>query len=419
MKHSVIGPSKAHRWVNCPGSVQASIGTPDTYSHAASEGTAAHQLGELTIRKGLWSPRLWDYPTPLEGKENMLHSVDEDMLAAVEVYTKYVFDNTQEDETPLVETRFGLQHIHEDLFGTNDCMFIRPMRELHVIDYKHGQGVYVSIVTGEYDEVIKGNESTIFHPDISEVNPQLLIYALGGMSSIVDPVVDIRLTIVQPRCEAECPIRSVVLSADVVRAWGEELKSKALRCFDKNPEFKMGWWCKFCPVITCPLKVEEAFAVANCKDKPFPLPSELTAKELARINTFAQQFKTWADEVKVFMKHQLETGKMTSKELGFKLVNGRKSKVWKENYEKLILADGLLEKSDLFNEPKAKSPAQVDKLLKEEYGFSTQEREDFLKPAYDEQQGSPSLVSVNDKRPELETSAAIAFKQFDNNKENN
>lgn len=417
--HSIIGPSKSHRWINCPGSIAASEGCPDSCSDAASLGTAAHSLGEMTIERGLRSPRFWDYPDKIEGKTGKLHEVDEEMLDAVEVYTSYIFDSGGENCEVTVEKRFHLPHVHPELFGTNDCMVFDLMECLHVTDYKHGSGMYVEIVHGDYDLVVSGLESVVFYPKIEDVNPQLLIYALGGLESTADPFHRVKLTVVQPRCDAEFVIRSVILNAQDIREWGEGfLKTAAAKCFDENPEYKIGAWCKFCPAIACPAKLEKAFGLVKAnplKDKviTFPLPQELTPEELLAINTFADNFKTWADEVKGFIRQQLETGRMTSKELGLKLVEGRKSKKWNENYKTVLTSDGILTKEELYNEPTPKSPAQMDKLLKEEHGFSAKEREAMLKPCYSEQPGGSRLVSVTDKAAELKPKAEIAFQQFD------
>ena len=424
MKHSSIGPSKSHRWINCPASVKAAEGCPDSCSDAASLGTAAHTLGELTIAKGFRSPDLWDYPERIEGKADQTFPVNREMVEAVETYTNYVFENTKEGDDVLVETRFSLEHIHPELFGTNDCMIVRPMDSLHVIDYKNGSGQFVEIVDGDYEIVENGLEGVVNNPKIEDVNTQLLIYALGGLNSIIDPVRVVKLTIVQPRCEAEFKIRTVTLLARDIRAWAEDvLKPAADNCFAENPKYNIGSWCRFCPAkSTCPEQLGKAFDMVKInpvepRQITFPLPKDLTPQQLLAINEFADAFKSWSDDVKQFIRHNLETGKMTSKELGLKLVEGRKSKVWKENYQQLILSNGILEKEELYNEPKPKSPAQLDALLKDEHGFSKQERDDLLKPAYTQQPGSPRLVPLAAKGEELKPSAQVAFEQFDNEKE--
>lgn len=45
--HALFGPSSAHRWLECPGSVLLEQGMPDTASESAAEGTLAHELAEM------------------------------------------------------------------------------------------------------------------------------------------------------------------------------------------------------------------------------------------------------------------------------------------------------------------------------------------------------------------------------------
>ena len=51
MKHAILSPSASHRWLVCPGSVEANIGKPWTQSVFALEGTSAHALLEVCLRR--------------------------------------------------------------------------------------------------------------------------------------------------------------------------------------------------------------------------------------------------------------------------------------------------------------------------------------------------------------------------------
>ena len=48
--HSVFGPSGSVKWLNCPGSINAEKGIPDTTSEFAQEGTDAHELSEICLK---------------------------------------------------------------------------------------------------------------------------------------------------------------------------------------------------------------------------------------------------------------------------------------------------------------------------------------------------------------------------------
>ena len=53
-KHARCSASAAHRWINCPGSIALSDQCPDPGSSSyADEGTIAHSLAELKLRRSL------------------------------------------------------------------------------------------------------------------------------------------------------------------------------------------------------------------------------------------------------------------------------------------------------------------------------------------------------------------------------
>ena len=49
--HALLSASSAERWINCPPSARLTENMPDTESPHAAEGTLAHSLAELKVRK--------------------------------------------------------------------------------------------------------------------------------------------------------------------------------------------------------------------------------------------------------------------------------------------------------------------------------------------------------------------------------
>ena len=47
--HSLLSPSSAHRWLNCPPSARMCEQFPEETSIYAEEGTTAHALGEIKL----------------------------------------------------------------------------------------------------------------------------------------------------------------------------------------------------------------------------------------------------------------------------------------------------------------------------------------------------------------------------------
>ena len=51
MAHAVLSPSGAHRWMACPPSARLEQMFPDTTSEVAEEGTLAHHLAEISLKR--------------------------------------------------------------------------------------------------------------------------------------------------------------------------------------------------------------------------------------------------------------------------------------------------------------------------------------------------------------------------------
>jgi len=213
-KHSPIGASSMSRWAACPGSVALSKDQPNKAGVAALEGTAAHELIGLALERAFSR----NIPT---------RTVLENTLKAVLVYADYCEKLKGEANPYHIEHSFDMHTIHEGLYGTADFVAFDPIKRiLHVVDYKHGEGLPVEV----------------------EDNMQLQYYALGALSTLGYICQAVSMTIVQPRCYHPAgPIRSWVVpslhfidfEADLVKAAKETKK--------KNAKLQAGSHCIFCP----------------------------------------------------------------------------------------------------------------------------------------------------------------------------
>jgi len=143
-----------------------------------------------------------------------------------------------------------MSQLHPGLFGTCDCIaYSSKMRQLIVVDYKHGSGHYVEV----------------------EENDQLRYYGLGALLTVGDLKVDtVRLVIVQPRCprkdgvihEWECFFTDMI-------DFAMELSNKAKATEDPKAPLKEGSWCWFCPAVGfCPEQHKKRLAKAQEQFSP-------------------------------------------------------------------------------------------------------------------------------------------------------
>lgn len=161
--HAVLSASSAHRWLNCPGSVQLEQAYPDTTSEFAAEGTLAHEICELKLRAYAIEPMgKAEYSSRMAAlKANELYKLE--METSTDVYLEYikaVMLSYPVQPAVVAEKRVDYSAYAPDGFGTADCLVLAG-DVLHVIDYKHGKGVPVS----------------------ADHNPQMMLYALGAISA--------------------------------------------------------------------------------------------------------------------------------------------------------------------------------------------------------------------------------------------
>src|SRR5690606_26520153 len=124
-------------------------------------------------------------------------------------------------------------------FGTSDCIIIGS-KQLHIIDYKNGQGV----------------------PVPAENNPQMMLYALGALLhySLLYEIKTVHVAIVQPKVWDE-PSEWSIPVAELL-AWGESIIPIAKQAFNGEGEYVIGEHCGFCRARnTCRARVEQLMSI--------------------------------------------------------------------------------------------------------------------------------------------------------------
>ena len=182
-KHALLSASGAHRWLECTPSALLELQFPQITSEYAEEGTAAHELCELTARYFLGEVSEMDF----ENRRDELAKgsyYNAEMQECANDYARFVAEKTKtaqescEDAFTELEVRVDFSKYVKDGFGTGDCIIVAD-KVLEIVDFKYGKGVRVE-ATG---------------------NPQMRLYALGALlkyNTLFD-IDSVRMTIFQPR----------------------------------------------------------------------------------------------------------------------------------------------------------------------------------------------------------------------------
>lgn len=375
--HALLSASGAGRWLNCTPSAKLEDEYGEKKSSVyAEEGTLAHELSELYLRKDtLNSISEQDFDQRLE--EIMANDLfSEEMLEVVPIYTDYCaaeLGAAQEDNSYAVmeiEQKLDLTAYVPESFGTADCVIIND-NIMEVIDLKYGKGV----------------------PVYAEWNKQLMLYGLGALQKYdtMYDITEVRLTIVQPRIDN---IASWQISVEELRKWAEEeLKPKAQLAFNGEGELNAGDWCRFCAVRNqCRKLYEQQLEIAQHE---FAKPALLTDDEIADIVRRTPKLVEWANSIAEYaQKKAIEENKQWP---GLKLVEGISRRKWvdEDQASNAIFARcPELSEDEIFN-MKLKSITDIEKLVGK-VRFKELLSDVVIKP-----QGKPTLVPLEDKRPAM------------------
>lgn len=375
--HALLSASGAGRWLNCTPSAKLEDEYGEKKSSVyAEEGTLAHELSELYLRKDILnSISEQDFDQRLE--EIMANGLfNEEMLEVVPIYTDYCtaqLGSAQEDNPYAImeiEQKLDLTDFVPESFGTADCVVIND-NLMEVIDLKYGKGV----------------------PVYAEWNKQLMLYGLGALQKYdtMYDITEVRLTIIQPRINN---ISSWQISVEELRKWAEEeLKPKAQLAFNGEGELNAGDWCRFCAVRNqCRKLYEQQLEIAQHE---FAKPALLTDDEIADIVRRTPKLVEWANSIAEYaQKKAIEENKQWP---GLKLVEGISRRKWvdEDQASNAIFARcPELSEDEIFN-MKLKSITDIEKLVGK-VRFKELLSDVVIKP-----QGKPTLVPLEDKRPAM------------------
>lgn len=371
MAHATLGASSSKRWLSCPGSVRMGQNAPaeKRTSPHASQGTAAHELGELCLETG---KNARDFKGKKIEADGMTFIVDDEMIHAVQIYVDHVREIAGKNKIE-VEVRFDLGWLHPNMFGTNDACVAEEFGDLHVFDYKHGAGIPVDVTN----------------------NSQLLYYGIGRAYDKErkewGDFENVHLHIVQPRCpHPDGVVRTWTVPMAYLKDFADILKRGAVATEAPDAPLKAGEHCRFCPGAGfCPELLKKSQAVARAEfGSPLPEVEKLTPEQLATIVEHESMIKSFLDEVKEYALHLKLQGEALP---GLKLVKKRSSREWRdEDFVRRSLGQSFpMEK--VYN-MKLKTVSQMEKSVGKE----------VVKDLFLKVEGDLTIAKESDRRKAVE-----------------
>lgn len=359
-KHALLSPSSSHIWIKCPRSARLSEDIEDKSSDYARLGTCAHTLCEYKLSSALG----------LEAQDprEKLEFLDEEMECCSTEYAQFVTDTLTEmkatckDPVVLIEQKVDFSKWVPEGFGYADCILVSD-KMLHVIDYKHGEGVLVN----------------------AKENSQMMCYALGAINLLDElyEIEDVSMTIFQPRREN---VSTWTTTKEELLSWAENtLKVAANLAYKGEGQFCAGEHCRFCKVKNlCRARAQYNLELARYD---FAMPATLKDIEISAILSKIDSLISWASDIKDFALSQALEGKHYE---GFKVVEGRSTRKYTNEDE---VANAV---KNAGYDPYEKSVLGITAMTKL---LGKKKFEELLGSFIYKAPGKPALVPEDDKRP--------------------
>lgn len=420
--HSIYSPSKAHRYMRCPGSVALEEGQEDSTSVYAQEGTAAHNLAEMVLTGAIKNANemlneivFWE-----EGGETVTWKIDHDMISFVTNYCENIYARIEEFKllpgvisvTLEVEQKIDLSSVIgvPGQKGTADIVIVVEFEDgtvlLSIEDLKYGRGVEV----------------------VAQENEQALTYAAGGVADYEMAGYDVARVIVAIHQVRKNNFSEHEYSMDEIRDHVLTLQTQVKVAEHQRERLREGAkpealvlspgekQCKFCKAKSfCPAARAEVaktvFKAAPATAEEFEdleneSPQESLVKEgaealispedwLAACLSKVDFIEDWCKAIRAAVHARLLDGKAVP---GFKLVKGRMgNRAWLDKDEaEEVLKSMRLKQTDMYSMSLV-SPTQIEKLLKESPRRWTRIQELITRS-----EGKPAVAPVSDKRPALD-----------------
>lgn len=403
--HSIFSPSGSSLWLNCSGGLIANLLAPDTSGADAAEGTVAHGVGETWLKTGK-KPRhlIGTTETVVNGGVEYEIEITDVMLDFVQ---QYVDDCAWIPGKHYVETKVYFDPVtpipHQG--GTADHVAC-SWHVMVITDFKYGKG----------------------HPVHAEGNTQGLLYALGFFYEY-DWLYDfqhITIRIIQPRLEIN---ESWTITRKQLLEFADYVKGRAELAWDYDAERTAGIkQCQFCRVkssCAAHIQLQEDLVGFAFEDigKPMTLSKmedladridagamfkhshvfDLTVEQMAKLIDYRGFVESWWKALHNELTRRALAGTTIP---GKKLVLSRTHRQF-ESIPRAVaaLAEYGVEREEIVSE-QIESPAEVERILRK-HGVRKADLPEVLKPLVYKPAGKATLVSIADKRAEIEDTSEV------------
>lgn len=339
-EHARLPPSSADIWVKCHGWRELSEKYPEAEdSEAGIEGTEAHELAVEALKS-------WPQKIPA----SKAAQYTEEMVEGAEFYASVIGEvrNKLPGSYPAIEFRSDAKTlVHEENFGTMDCIIYKPEYGLYIWDYKFGR----------------------YNIDVFE-NWQLINYAAIAIETfnIPDekPVV---LGIIQPRgFNSDGPSRKWETTVKELRPYIDQLRLAAEESFSGFGRLLTGSHCRFCKALNqCPAARSAALDAFEFSERVRGIePSiEELANELRFLKRAYKAIEYRIASVESEVEASLASGKRVPY---FSLKRSPGNRFW------------------------TKDAKEINEICKLIYGIDIQKPKEILSPAQAEKKGIPREI---------------------------
>ena len=371
--HALLSASSAARWLHCTAAPRLEAQFPDTTSEFAKEGTLAHSIAELKLRKYAIEPmsqRAYSRRLNALKKDELYQSEMEGFTDSYIDYIKKIVLAYPTKPFVTAEKRVDFSTIVPGGFGTADCVILHG-EDMHIIDFKYGKGV----------------------PIDAHDNPQMRLYAIGALQAyglLYAPKI-IHMHIVQPRISN---FSEETIALDDLIEWGKQIADTARDAYNGPGKFAPGEnTCRFCRAKGQCKARADYFAAMNKTMEAHKDPKLITMAELGEYLKKAKALEAWAKDLQEYALSCCLSGKEVP---GWKAVEGRGTRTFTDQdaaYKELIehgIAEAILyERVPLT-------------LAKAEKAIGKTEFNELVGKYIVKNPGRPTLVPESDKREAID-----------------